>query len=75
MGYRFWLLRFVVVYLGALAVIGAGQLLRGRSVEHAISHGLVWAAVTACVFIAARLYHSRKGRHCALCRDIPERPS
>ena len=72
MGTCFWTRRFVIVFLGALVVIGAGQLLQGRSLDHALSHGLLWSFVTAGVFIAARLYQARRGQHCAICRDTPE---
>ena len=72
MGIGFWIRRFVAVFFGALVVIGAGQLLQGRSPANALSHGLVWTAVAATVFTAAPLHQARKGRHCALCRDTPE---
>jgi len=72
MGSLFWIRRFVVVFLGALVVIGAGQLLQGRSLGHSLSHGLFWAFVAAGVFTAARLHQARRGQHCALCRDTPE---
>ena len=72
MGTCFWTRRFVVVFLGALVVIGAAQLLQGRSLDHALSHGLFWAFVAAVVFTVSRLYQARRGQHCAICRDTPE---
>ncbi len=72
MGVAFWIRRFVLVYLIALVAIGAAQWLRGRSIEVAAEHALIWAAVSAVVFISVRLYHARRGRHCALCGDTPE---
>lgn len=72
MGMAFWIRRFVVVLVGAFVVIAAGQLLRGHTPEQAATQGLVWAAVSTAVFIAARIHQSRQGRHCALCRDTPE---
>lgn len=72
MGTCFWTRRFVVVFLGALVVIGAGQLLQGRTLDHALSHGGLWAFVAATVFTAVRLYQARRGRHCAICRDTAE---
>lgn len=72
MSMAFWIRRFAVVFAGAFVVIGTGQLLKGHTAWHSASQGLVWAAVSASIFIAARLYQSRKGRHCALCRDMPE---
>jgi hypothetical protein len=72
MGARFWIRRFVVVFIGAFVAIGVGQLLRGRTATDAAMHGLVWAAVSAIVFTTARVYQSRRGLHCAICRDTPE---
>lgn len=72
MGTCFWTRRFAAVFLVALVVIGAGQLLQGRSLDHALSHGLLWALVSAAVFTAARWYQARRGQHCAICRDTPE---
>lgn len=72
MGTAFWLRRFTIVFVGAFVLIGAAQLLRGRTLEFAALHGLVWAAVSATIFTGARLYQSRQGQHCAICRDTPE---
>lgn len=72
MGMAFWIRRFVLVYLVALVAIGAAQWLRGRSIEVAMEHALVWAAISSVVFVSARLYQARRGQHCALCGDTPE---
>jgi len=72
MGIAFWIRRFAVVFAGAFVVIAAAQLLKGRTAMHAATEGLVWAAVAASIFVAARLIQSRRGRHCALCRDTPQ---
>ena len=72
MGTAFWLRRFGVVLLGAFMSIAAGQYLRGRGIEHSLVHGLGWGAIAAGLFTAVRLYHSRRGGQCALCRDVPD---
>lgn len=72
MGMAFWVRRFVVVFAGAFVVIAAGQLLKDHTAGHSAREGLVWAAVSTSIFIAARLHQSRQGRHCTLCRDTPE---
>jgi hypothetical protein len=72
MGTAFWLRRFTVVFGGAFVLIAAAQLLRGRTLEFATFHGLVWAAVSATIFTGARFYQARQGQHCAICRDTPE---
>jgi len=72
MGTAFWIRRFLTVFALAFAVIGGAQLLKGRPLGYAMIQGLVWSSVSSVIFTAARLYHSHHGRHCALCRDIPE---
>ena len=72
MGMAFWVRRFVTVLAGAFVVIAAVQLLKGHPAAHAASEGLLWATVSAAVFVGARIAQSRRGRHCALCRDTPE---
>lgn len=72
MGPTFWIRRFSIVFLGAFVLLVAAQLLRGRTLEFATFHGLVWAAVSATIFTGARIYQSRQGQHCAICKDTPE---
>jgi hypothetical protein len=73
LGTVFWIRRFLWVFTLAFAIITASQfLLRGRTPGDAALQGLIWAGIAASVFTATRLYRSRKGQHCALCRDTPE---
>jgi hypothetical protein len=72
MGMAFWIRRYVVVFCIALVVIGVAQWLKGKSVDAALSHALLWSAMSTSVFIAARMYQSARKQHCALCRDTPE---
>lgn len=72
MGKHFWARRYLTVFGLAFLVIASSHLVRGRSGEHAVSEGLLWALIAATVFTAGRLYQSRKGQHCAVCRDTPE---
>lgn len=72
MGIGFWVRRFVVVFAGAFVVIATAQVLKGHAAPQAAGEGLVWASVSASVFVAARIVQARRGRHCALCRDTPE---
>lgn len=67
MGKGFWIRRFALAYLLALAVIAGGQLLRGRPPEQALIHGLLWALITAAVYMAALAFRARRG--CAVCPD------
>jgi hypothetical protein len=72
LGTAFWIRRFLGVFALAFAIITASQcLLRGRTLADAALQGAVWAAIAAGLFTATRLYKSRRGEHCALCRDTP----
>ena len=72
MGIAFWIRRFALVFIAACVVIACAQFLKGRTISHSIVQGLIWAAISASVFTAARIYQSRRGQHCAICRDTPE---
>ena len=75
MGTAFWIRRFALAFTIAFVVIAGAQLLRGREVRSSLEHGLLWALVSAGVFVGARLYQSSRGKHCALCNDIPAPPA
>jgi hypothetical protein len=62
---------YATVFAFAFAVIAAAHLLRSRPMSYAISEALVWASITAAVYVASRLYNIRRGRQCALCQDPP----
>lgn len=72
MGTAFWIKRFFTVLLGAFVVICAAQLIKGHGFAYASIQGAIWGLITAVVFAAARVYQSRKGQHCAICKDTPE---
>lgn len=72
MGTAFWLRRFTIVFVGAFVLITAAQLLRGRTLEFATFHGLVWAAVSATSFTGVRFCQASQGQHFAICRYTPE---
>lgn len=63
----FWVRRFALAYLAALVLIAGGQLLRGRPPEQAFTHALLWALITAAVYLVALRYRARRG--CAVCPD------
>lgn len=74
MGTAFWIRRFALVFAGAFVLIAASHLVRGRGIEHARLEATLWASLTAAVFTGARIVQSRRGRHCAVCRDTPDFP-
>jgi hypothetical protein len=68
----FWIKRFLTVFVGAFVIISAVQILKGRDVSYSVIEGAIWGFVTAAVFTAARFFQSRRGQHCAICKDTPE---
>ena len=72
MGTTFWIKRFLTVLVGAFVIIGAAQMLKGHGLSYSVSQAAIWGTITATVFTVARLYQSRKGQHCAICKDTPE---
>ncbi|HEY5809003.1 MAG TPA: hypothetical protein VIT67_13590 [Povalibacter sp.] len=72
MGTAFWIKRFFTVLIIAFAVICAAQLLKGRDLADAVTQAVIWSVFSAAVFTAARIVQSRRGQHCAVCKDTPE---
>ncbi len=72
MGTMFWVRRYLVVFAGTFVIIVLAHLARGRTLDHATTEGAIWALLSASVFTAARIYQSKRGQHCAVCRDTPE---
>ena len=72
MGRSYWIKRFVVVTALGFAVLMVVELLKGHGYEASLTFSAVWSLIASAAFTAARIYHSRKGRYCAICRDTPE---
>lgn len=72
MGASFWVRRFALVFVAALVIIAGAQLSKGNSVDYSLTQGWIWGAISASVFTTTRMYQSRRGQHCAICRDAPE---
>jgi len=72
MGIAFWIKRYLVVLLGAFAIICAAQLLKGHDLEYSATQGAIWGAISATIFIGVRYWRASRNQHCALCRDTPE---
>jgi len=70
-GKFFWIKRFFTVAGIAFAVIFLAQCLKGNSLYYSLEQGLIWGIISAAIFTGSRIYHSRKGQHCAICNDIP----
>lgn len=71
MGKAFWIRRYLTAFVVAACLIGGSQLLRGHTVGYSVTHGLIWGAISSTVFVATRMYYSRRGYVCAMCQDTP----
>jgi len=72
MGFEFWFVRAVKVYLGVAVLLFIIRLLKDNSILESFTFAILWAFVSTVIFIGSRVYHSRKGVKCALCNDTPE---
>ena len=72
MGRAFWIKRFLAVTALVFAALMIVELLKGHGLESALAFSALWSLITGAVFTGARIYQSRRGRHCAICRDTPE---
>ena len=68
----FWIKRFVTVFAGVFLVLFAVGLLRSRPLAQVATESAVWAGIGSTIFLVTRIYRSRRGEHCALCKDTPE---
>lgn len=69
---QFWVKRFLWMTGIVFMVLMTASLLRGQSVDRALSESFTWALVSAAVFTGWRYYQARKGVACALCKDTLE---
>jgi len=72
MGFKFWLIRSLKVFLGVATLLFIVELIKQHSVQESIIFAVTWSFITTAIFIGSRLYQSRKGVECALCNDIPD---
>ena len=68
----FWIRRFLLVFALALVIIAGAQMLKGHALRYSLTQGLLWAAIASTIFTGARIFQSRRGQHCAICRDTRE---
>lgn len=53
-------------------VLATFSLLRGRTPTTAIIDSAVWGTIVGCILVATRVYRSRLGQACPMCKDTPE---
>ena len=72
MGYKFWIIRSLKVFIGISVLLFVVQLLKQHSIVDSIIFAFIWSSLSTSVFIGSRVYQSRKGIECALCDDTPD---
>jgi uncharacterized membrane protein YvlD (DUF360 family) len=72
MSIGFWIKRFFTVLVAAFVVIFAAQVIKSHDFRYAGTQAVIWAVITATVFTIGRVIQSRRGQHCAICKDTPE---
>ena len=75
MGFKFWLFRATSVFTVIFFLLGIIYYFKGYETQEAILSAVIWSFISTSVFICTRLYHSKKGRSCAICNDTPEKPN
>lgn len=65
----FWVKRFFLIAIPAFVLLSAVYLARGRATPVALRDATLWAAISASIFVGARVYHLSRGWECALCND------
>lgn len=72
MGTVFWIRRTLLVFALTTSGIALAQWLKGHDWAYSVTEALIWGSVATAVFTVSRIYQSRRGKQCALCRDTPE---
>jgi hypothetical protein len=71
-GTIFWIKRFLTVSVGTFVIVCIAQMRKGHDLSYATIQGAIWGIITAAVFTVTRFFQSRRGQHCAICKDTPE---
>jgi len=71
MGYIFWIKRALKIFTSVLIILFIVELFKQHTIEDSIIFATTWSFLTTMVFISTRLYNSRKGIQCLLCKDTP----
>jgi hypothetical protein len=70
----FWIKRFLTVVSGVFLVLLAVGQLKDRPGRQAVTESAGWAGISSTIFLATRVYYSRRGQPCELCGDTPGTP-
>lgn len=67
--------RFVTVGLAIFAVLFCVQLLKGYESATAARFAVIWAAVSASLFVVTGMYYARRKNDCPICNEPMTRPT
>jgi hypothetical protein len=62
--YKFFMVRFLMVFVGAFIVIAGAQYLKSQSTVYALTQAGIWAPITAAVYILVLRRKFRKNPVC-----------
>jgi len=66
-----WIRLYFTAYVVTCAVLVLAGFARGRAWAVVRADSALWAGITAAIYVAAKYYHSSRGRPCELCQQIP----
>ena len=72
MRFKFWLKRFLQVFLVAFAILTASEMLKHHGLGNALQFAALWAFLSTSIFIGVRIYYTSKGKNCPMCNDLPQ---
>lgn len=64
MSYKFWLIRFSIVFAASFFVIAGGQYFKSQNAVFALTQGAIWAPIAAIVYLSVLIYKFRKNPAC-----------
>ncbi|RLV57990.1 hypothetical protein D5018_19615 [Parashewanella curva] len=59
---------FIVIFITSKTV----SFFKGHESDESLAFALLWSFVAMFTFMAAKLYHTKKGRNCKSCNDNAE---
>jgi len=69
MGLKFWLKRFIKLFLGIAVLLFIVEIIKQHTIENALIFAMTWSFISTSIFIVTRVYYSNKGVDCSLCND------
>ena len=72
MSYKFWLIRFSIVFVAAFIVIAGAQYLKSQNTIFALTQAVIWAPVAAAVYLSVLVYKFRRNPLCFIRDNKPK---